>query len=251
MTKWTPPLSIAELARTASHLACGAKHIEATWNEIDAALPRREPARLDNLRIPAVNAGQVVPGTDYQESVTEQLALVQVHAAVVPLVRSDSGARPAGAAVRIPPFAARQEGSPADQWPLHSFLELGALPGAVPCARLHTRHVLWEWGLAGLAEDTELVVSEMITNGVQASRAMTQAAVRLWLLSDRARVVILAWDASPLPPVPADPRADAENGRGLLLVDAISERWGWYFPDEQASTGAPDQRGKVVWAVMQ
>jgi hypothetical protein len=32
-----------------------------------------------------------------------------------------------------------------DDWPLHSYLELGTLPGAVPCARLHTRHVLWEW----------------------------------------------------------------------------------------------------------
>ena len=173
------------------------------------------------------------------------------HAAVVPLVHSDSGARPAGAAVRIPPFAARQEGSPVDQWPLHSFLELGALAGAVPCARLHTRHLLWEWGLADLAESSELLVSEMITNGVQASLAMTQAAVRLWLVSDRARVVILAWDASPLPPVPADPRADAENGRGLLLVDAISERWGWYFPGSQPGTDAPGQHGKVVWAVVQ
>lgn len=80
---------------------------------------------------------------------------------------------------------------------------------------------------------------------------MTQAAVRLWLVSDRARVVILAWDASPLPPVPADPRADAENGRGLLLVDAISERWGWYVPGEQPSADAPGQHGKVVWAVVQ
>jgi len=173
------------------------------------------------------------------------------HRAVTPLVHSDPRARPAGAAVRIPPFAARQEGSPVAQWPLHSFLELGALAGAVPCARLHARHVLWEWGLAGLADSTELLVSEMITNGVQASRAMTQAAVRLWLVSDRARVVILAWDASPLPPVPADPRADAENGRGLLLVDAISERWGWYFPGKQPSADAPGQHGKVVWAVLQ
>jgi hypothetical protein len=124
--------------------------------------------------------------------------------------------------------------------------------GAVPCARLHARHVLRERGvLAGLAESYELLVSEMITNGVQASRAMTQAAVRLWLVSDRARVVILAWDASPLPPVPADPRADAENGRGLLLVDAISERWGWYFPGEQPGADSPGQRGKVVWAVVQ
>ena len=166
-------------------------------------------------------------------------------------VHGDSGALPAGAAVRIPPFAARQEGSPAAQWPLHTFLELGALAGAVPCARLHARHVLWEWGLAGLADSTELLVSEMITNGVQASRAMTQAAVRLWLVSDRARVVILAWDASPQPPVPAAPRADSENGRGLLLVDAISERWGWYLPDQQPGTDIPAQRGKVVWAIVQ
>ena len=174
-----------------------------------------------------------------------------VHAVVIPLVQSDSCARPADSAVRIPLFAARREGSSVDQWPLQSFLELGALPGAVPCARLHTRHVLWEWGLAGLAESTELLVSEMITNGVQASRAMTRAAVRLWLVSDRVRVVILAWDASPLPPVPADPRADSENGRGLLLVDAISERWGWYLPGNQPGTDAPDQHGKVVWAVVQ
>src|SRR5712691_210289 len=149
-----------------------------------------------------------------------------VHAAVVPLVHGDSGARPAGAAVRIPPFAARQEGSPVDQWPLQSFLALGALPGAVPCARLHARHVLWERGLASLAESTELLVSEMVTNAVQVSRAMTQAAVRLWLASDGTQVMVLAWDVSPRPPERADPGEDTENGRGLLLVEAISEQWG-------------------------
>ena len=47
------------------------------------------------------------------------------------------------------------------QWPLRSYLELGALPTAVPCARLHARHLLWEWGLNGLAADTELLVSEL------------------------------------------------------------------------------------------
>jgi hypothetical protein len=46
--------------------------------------------------------------------------------------------------VRIPPLVASVENSEADRWPLRSFLELGALPGAVPCARLHTRQVLWE-----------------------------------------------------------------------------------------------------------
>ena len=134
-----------------------------------------------------------------------------------------------------------------DQWPLQSYLELGALPGAVPCARLHTRHVLWEWGLASLADSTELLVSEMITNAVQASRAMAQAAVRLGLVSDQAQVMVLAWDASPLPPEQADPGEDAENGRGLLLVDAISEQWGWYFPGDHAGASAarPARQGRM------
>ena len=128
------------------------------------------------------------------------------------------------------------------QWPLHSFLEFGALPGAVPCARLHARQLLWEWGLAALTESTELVVSELITNAIQASRATGQAApVRLWLLSDKAQVLVLVWDASPHSPVRADVSDETENGRGLQLVEAISEQWAWYFPPE-------DEGGKYVWA---
>jgi hypothetical protein len=48
-------------------------------------------------------------------------------------------------------------------WPLRSHLELGALPSAVPCARLHVRHMLWEWGLAGLAGDA------LVSNAVAAT----------------------------------------------------------------------------------
>jgi anti-sigma regulatory factor (Ser/Thr protein kinase) len=138
----------------------------------------------------------------------------------------------AGAA-RAAPFAA--------QWPYRTFLDLGALAGAVPCARLHARLVLLEWGLATLSDDTELVVSELVTNGVPASRAMEQDAVRMWLVSDLRQVVVFVWDASPLPPARADPGADAESGRGLLLVEALSERWGHF---------GYDGGGKVVWAAL-
>ena len=64
------------------------------------------------------------------------------------------------------------------QWPLQDFLELGALAGAVPCARLHTRQVLWEWDLRNLGESAELLVAELVTNAVKASRVMTQALSR-------------------------------------------------------------------------
>lgn len=34
------------------------------------------------------------------------------------------------------------------RFPRRSSLLLGALPSAVPCARLHARQVLWEWDLS-------------------------------------------------------------------------------------------------------
>jgi len=114
-------------------------------------------------------------------------------------------------------------------WPLRTFLELGALPTAVPCARLHARLVAWEWGLAGLGDDAELLVSELLTNAVAASRSMEALfPVRLWLLSDTTQIAILVWDADPQPPVRMPVDDEAETGRGLLLVEAVSQRWGWY-----------------------
>jgi anti-sigma regulatory factor (Ser/Thr protein kinase) len=131
-------------------------------------------------------------------------------------------------------------------WPLCSYLELGALPTAVPCARLHARHLLWEWGMNELASTGELLVSELVTNAVKATAGhVDQAAVRLWLSGDSARVLIEVWDADPRPPEPKDlgedgtPDPREEGGRGLFLVTALSARWDWYLTQEPA--------GKVVW----
>jgi anti-sigma regulatory factor (Ser/Thr protein kinase) len=147
------------------------------------------------------------------------------------------------------PAPARWAGQLASEWPLQSFLELGALDGAVPSARLHARHLLSEWGLGALADDAEAVVSELVTNAVQASRAMTHAAIRLWLATDRLQAVICVWDANPQPPARIDAADDAESGRGLLLVEALSKQWDW-FPAEPGSPSADGHHGKIVWAVL-
>jgi anti-sigma regulatory factor (Ser/Thr protein kinase) len=147
-------------------------------------------------------------------------------------------------AMRIPPLADPQGKDVTCQWLLRSFLELGALPSAVPCARLHTRQMLWEWDLIELSDSAELLVSEIITNAIQITNANERTApVRLWLLADPGRLLILVRDASPLPPVPVSASTDAENGRGLLLVNTISNRWNWYVP--------PQDGGKVVWALLE
>lgn len=89
-----------------------------------------------------------------------------------------------------------------DPWPLRSHLEFGALPTAVPCARLHARQMLWKWGLNGLAETAELLVSGLVTNAVKATAGYDGLLpIRLHLSSDKERLLIEVWDAAPRPPV--------------------------------------------------
>jgi anti-sigma regulatory factor (Ser/Thr protein kinase) len=140
-----------------------------------------------------------------------------------------------------------------NDWPLRSYLPLGALPSAVPCARLHAKHVLWEWGLAGLSDSAELIVSELTTNAVAVSQRLIGSRydgkwqpgvppVRLSLYSDKARVVVEVWDADDRMPEAQDIDLEAESGRGLLLVATLSTEWGIYRPE-----GAS---GKCVWAAV-
>lgn len=140
----------------------------------------------------------------------------------------------------VPP--PQQQGVAPGEWPLRDFIEFGALPTAVPCARLHARQILWEWGITELRDSVELLVSELVTNAVAASQSLEWfSTVRLWLLSDRARVLILVWDANPEPPVLIELSVDEERGRGMALVAAISARWDWHE--------SPSTNGKVVWAL--
>ena len=97
-------------------------------------------------------------------------------------------------------------------WPLHAAVHLGALPTAPGCGQAWTRQILREWGLDRLADNTELLVSELTTNAVQASALIAGAAIGLWLASDCERAVILVWDPSSQPPALADPGQDTENG---------------------------------------
>jgi hypothetical protein len=138
-----------------------------------------------------------------------------------------------------------------NDWPLKSYLELGALPSAVPCFRLHAKHVLWEWGLEAISGSVELIISELTTNAVAASEGLIGIRyygqwkpgvppVRLSLCSDKVRVLIEVWDGDERLPELQAGNLWAESGRGLLLVENLSETWGAYQPEETS--------GKWVWA---
>lgn len=88
------------------------------------------------------------------------------------------------------------------RFPRRSSLLLGALPSAVPCARLHARQVLWEWGLSESAETAELLLSELVTNAVRAARAIgSDLPVNIRLSANRDRLLIEIWDGNVQPPV--------------------------------------------------
>jgi hypothetical protein len=138
-------------------------------------------------------------------------------------------------------------------WQRWSSLELGPFPGAVPCARLHAKLILWEWGMQAIADAVELVVSELVTNALMASNELAVARfpgravsevppVRFWLACDRRKVLIEVWDASTELPVCQDLQPESETGRGLQLVEAVSTDWGSY--------ASADRNGKMVWAIV-
>jgi anti-sigma regulatory factor (Ser/Thr protein kinase) len=150
---------------------------------------------------------------------------------------------PAGTSAPVPPC---DHGYHPERWPLRDAIMLGALDGAVPSARAHVRQLPWEWDHAELAQDASVVVSELVTNAVMASAELGPAIapVRVWLGSDSTCVLVAVADASPRRPVRLNLAADAEGGRGLALVEALSTRWGWYPVHPATETGLV----KVVWA---
>jgi anti-sigma regulatory factor (Ser/Thr protein kinase) len=115
-------------------------------------------------------------------------------------------------------------------------------------ARATVRASLKLWGLPHLIEPAEAICSELLTNAVTVSRDKAPPGgepcpitFRLTVEADDGELCIRVWDPDPTPP-PEDqllPGDDEEGGRGLFIVSALSDRWGWY--------PAPNG-GKFVWS---
>src|SRR5487761_1101738 len=99
---------------------------------------------------------------------------------------------------------------------------LSPSPEAARRARSFTRQTLTSWGLAELADDAQVIVSELLANAVrhtgirqsEGSPGTWAAALGLWLLSHSA-------------PALKQPGDTGESGRGLHMVHALSDHWGW------------------------
>ncbi|NEA99754.1 ATP-binding protein [Streptomyces sp. SID13726] len=113
---------------------------------------------------------------------------------------------------------------------------------AVIVARRTLRLILTMHGLIRLVDTAELLAAELVSNAVRHTKGSAALRVR-WAVGV---LRIGAWDADPEPPEPpgelgllAD--VGAEEGRGLALVEACADVWGW----QPSARGG--NRGKFVW----
>src|SRR6516225_7578565 len=125
---------------------------------------------------------------------------------------------------------------PSDWWdsPAVAACPLGTGAQSGRAARKFTRNTLKDWGLASLADDAEAIVGEFVANAVShAARAVGSGQpIGLRLLRRTGEVMCAVLNV---------PDRIEETGRGLQMVDALSDVWGW-----SPVTG----RGKAVWAIL-
>jgi anti-sigma regulatory factor (Ser/Thr protein kinase) len=124
-----------------------------------------------------------------------------------------------------------------------------ALPRTVGQARSYARWLLGTWRLESMGDTVELLVSELVTNAINATGITGEDLADSCLvggvkpiyvcLSVRSGALrIEVWDTSSRPPLRRAAADEDEGGRGLLLVQALTKEWGC----EVLQTG-----GKIVW----
>ncbi|WP_372349661.1 ATP-binding protein [Streptomyces sp. KL116D] len=116
-------------------------------------------------------------------------------------------------------------------------LQLSATPRGARLARLLATEQLRAWGLP--FEAAGHVVAELAANAVTHGRVPGRDFhLALRATDDAIRVEVTDTRAERLPEL-RPPAADAESGRGLLLVEALATRWG-------VAVGVPPR--KTTWA---
>ncbi|MEU1667651.1 ATP-binding protein [Streptomyces sparsogenes] len=114
-------------------------------------------------------------------------------------------------------------------------------PRSVGLARADLRKTLSGWGLATVEEVAVLVLSELVTNAVRHARVSPGREIETRYLLQGESVRIEVHDASDEHPKLKVPSLGETHGRGLVLVEALADRWG--------VTPRPVV-GKSVWAVL-
>ncbi|MFE9765548.1 ATP-binding protein [Streptomyces sp. NPDC005808] len=119
--------------------------------------------------------------------------------------------------------------------------QLPRTPRSAPHARRLLRTQLTDWQIDGeVAETAELLLSELISNSLKHACTPPGHELGLRLATYDGLLRVEVADADDRRPVPRQAAPGEEGGRGLTLIQALAERWG--FCPRQHGTG------KATWA---
>jgi anti-sigma regulatory factor (Ser/Thr protein kinase) len=104
-------------------------------------------------------------------------------------------------------------------------IPLAAGPTAAAAARRLVRAAICAWDAPVDAPVAVLLTSELVTNAITHETGESVMLV-ITCVCDQLRVVV--HDSSRSVPVPVDAAANAEAGRGLMLVASLAADWGYY-----------------------
>jgi anti-sigma regulatory factor (Ser/Thr protein kinase) len=107
-------------------------------------------------------------------------------------------------------------------------VRLATGPAAPAEARRRVRDAIRSWQVPVDLDAALLLTSELVTNAVRHEAGQRAQAVVLAIVCSRGRLRVDVHDTSCSLPAVAEVPADAETGRGLLLVETLSDEWGFY-----------------------
>ncbi|MEU6958296.1 ATP-binding protein [Streptomyces chrestomyceticus] len=115
-------------------------------------------------------------------------------------------------------------------------------PSTAEIGRNLVRDVLGVWHLDSLADRAALIVTELIANAYRHTSCSEICLTVAQPEAVRVRVGVVDREPARLP-ILSRAADDDESGRGLLLVDAVADRWGY----DLCGSGRRSW-GKEVWA---
>jgi anti-sigma regulatory factor (Ser/Thr protein kinase) len=101
---------------------------------------------------------------------------------------------------------------------------LAAGPAAAAEARGYVNEAVEAWGVSVDPYIAALLTSELVTNAIR----YAGGAVKLFVTFSCGHLRVYVHDTSPEWPTLLETTAEAEDGRGLMLVASLSADWGYY-----------------------
>jgi anti-sigma regulatory factor (Ser/Thr protein kinase) len=107
---------------------------------------------------------------------------------------------------------------------MRALIDVPGKPSAIAMARQIVAAVLHSWDLPEIVDDAQLVASELLANAIEHAPGANSYELELVRRPDGIRIYLA--DGSSIRPVISELAHDRPRGRGIRIIEALSDGWG-------------------------